>query len=265
MVHQPQSNKRTDPFVITERQILMAFPSIWAEVFPFLSPHFMTLFNEAYSMPIRTASGRRIPPLPVPDGLKHLDLVSEFGFHLARLAIPNGISVEAAYESPQIKADAAAAACELAILYEQPVGNAPLELNHEQFVVGYMFAQNYERLFQGANTTSIEFWPMVPGSGLLPACRCDVSVENTLYEVKTVNRRYHSKDIRQVFIYLALQSATGARRWTQAALFNPRLSTIAQFDVDVLVGQLSGGRPALEVFDELISRFIRDQELDRSF
>ena len=106
---------------------------------------------------------------------------------------------------------------------------------------------------------------MVRGNGLLSSCFADLSVGSTLFEVKTVARPFHSRDLRQLLVYLALQSATGERRWDNGGLFNPRLSVFCTFSIDWLVTRLSGGRPPKMVFTDFVQSLARDLVLDRRF
>jgi hypothetical protein len=116
----------------------------------------------------------------------------------------------------------------------------------------FALAQNYNRFFNvRAQGQSIEFGPEIPGAGFLSLCKGDMSIGNALFEVKTVDRNLSGKDIRQLIVYLALQAATGERRWLRAGFFNPRRAVYYEFGVDEIVERMSG-RSAVEVFQELV-------------
>jgi hypothetical protein len=83
--------------------------------------------------------------------------------------------------------------------------------------------------------------------------------------VKTVSRPFQSRDLRQLLVYLALQSATGESRWDYGGLLNPRLSLFCTFSVDWLVTRLSGGRPPKVVFTDFVQALARDFVHDRRF
>ena len=128
-------------------------------------------------------------------------------------------------------------------------------------------ARNYERFFeQRCGGENIEFGPVIPGAGFLAECRADISVGATLFEVKTVNRNLAGKDIRQLFIYLALQNATGQRRWKAAGFFNPRRAIYHEFLVVDLIERISGGRSSSEIFQDFIDFVsVRDIQFDTVF
>ena len=70
---------------------------------------------------------------------------------------------------------------------------------------------------------------------MLSSCFADLAVGSTLFEVKTVSRTFESRDLRQLLVYLALQSATGEPRWDYGGLLKPRFSCVCTFSVDWLV------------------------------
>jgi len=151
--------------------------------------------------------------------------------------------------------------------YEKGDLSLTLPLLHEERDEGLLLAYNYSRFFdQRCKDLSIEFSPTIPGAGFLSECSGDISIESSLFEVKTVNRNLAGKDIRQLVIYLALQNATGERRWEKAGFFNPRRSNYHEFYVDEIIEQMAGGRSSSEIFQELID-FItrRDIQFDTNF
>jgi hypothetical protein len=94
----------------------------------------------------------------------------------------------------------------------------------------------------------------------------DLSIGKTLFEVKTVERNIASKDLRQLLVYLALQSATGEKRWSQGGFFNPRRGLVYEFSIDKIIPLISGGRLASEVFQDMVQFFgTRDIQIDSAF
>lgn len=81
----------------------------------------------------------------------------------------------------------------------------------------------------------------------------------------TVNRNFGSVDIRQLFVYLALQAISSKPRWSSAGLFNPRRATWCRFDVEPFVALISGGRTMDNVCEMFLRKFARDVELDSVF
>jgi hypothetical protein len=126
--------------------------------------------------------------------------------------------------------------------------------------------RRYDAFFREFGGERIEYGPYIRGSGFANSCNGDLAVGNTLFEVKTVNRNIAGKDVRQLLVYLALESAVETRRWTNAGFFNPRRSCFYAFSIDSFVERIAGGREVSDVFDDLIEFFSsRDIQLDARF
>jgi hypothetical protein len=112
----------------------------------------------------------------------------------------------------------------------------------------------------------VTFAPLVAGAGIVDSCEADVSAGECLWEVKAVRRNIAGKDIRQLLVYLALNSASGQSNWTHAGIFNPRMCRYYKFKVEHFVGLLSGGKSACDVFHEMIAYFsTREIQIDTKF
>jgi hypothetical protein len=111
----------------------------------------------------------------------------------------------------------------------------------------------------GLNAT-LDFCPRFPGAGILASAEGDIGVGDCLVEVKTVKRNTSANDLRQVITYLALDAAAGRNRWKSFAFFNPRRGTLHIAEIEPFVLRVSGGRPASEVFSDLI-QFVESHSL----
>ncbi|MGD0469973.1 MAG: hypothetical protein ABSA54_16460 [Terriglobales bacterium] len=249
---------------MNERDIANGFSAVWSEFFPMLSPTFIVAFNEAFVRPI-LGSGGIVQPVSSKVKTARPDVLAEFGFRLASTAIQAGVPVRAAARDKLMldAADSAAAKRIREFRPELPLDE--LRLNEPEQQEGVRLAAVYEEFLGLWPTEAATFSPMVRGNGLLSSCFADLSVGSTLFEVKTVARPFHSRDLRQLLVYLALQSATGERRWDNGGLFNPRLSVFCTFSIDWLVTRLSGGRPPKMVFTDFVQSLARDLVLDRRF
>ena len=166
----------------------------------------------------------------------------------------------------QLLLDAESDALALIREYQGVEGRAPQALNSSEKSESLLLANNYDLLFERYSGKAIVFSPRIQGAGFVDACTGDLSVGESLFEVKTVTRNIAGKDIRQLLVYLALQAATGSRRWTGAGFFNPRRASVYEFSVDEALPLMSGGRLATEVFEEMVQYFCsRDIELDLAF
>jgi uncharacterized protein YlxP (DUF503 family) len=236
--------------MITEKIIAKEFNGLWEETLPLLTPSFVRLFNEANSESLTDLPSSKFKSIPISPAIEKHDLVAEFSFQLAKLSKDNSISISA------IKSDS--------VIYEEAFYNSikflkkysnlklSESLNEVEIAESYSLADQYVHFFSYIKANVVEFSPRIAGSGFLGVCEADLSVDDTLYEIKTVSRNFAGRDIKQLIIYLALQHSTGTRRWLYAGFFNPRKSLHYKFSVDHLIYRTSGGRSTSEVFKDII-------------
>jgi hypothetical protein len=247
--------------MISERQLAKGFRELWDEVLPMLTPHFIRVFNEAYRRDIgddasAVPSGRDTDPT----------VVAEFGFHVARLVHERGESFDNVAHNDALLFDAERIALSLIASYEKQKCIPPSAIPQEARSEGLLLVRNYRVFLAKHQPDDIEFSPSIQGSGFIDSCNADISVGKTLLEVKTVERNIASKDFRQLLVYLALQYATGDRRWSCAGFLNPRRGLVYEFSVDKIVPIISGGRLVSDVFQEMVQFFgTRNNQVDSTF
>jgi hypothetical protein len=250
---------------MNERDVAKGFASHWGEFFPMLSANFINAFNEAYPQPIFGTKGI-VRSIPFRGDPHHADLVAEFSFALAAAAHTAGIPVKVLTSDDEAKERALVAAIEN-IRAHRGGGALPLlELNRSEQLESIKIARVYESFLALWPTSEVvEFSPQLAGFGVLGSCQADLSVGQTLYEVKTVSRNFHSRDLRQLIVYLALGAASGVERWKYGGLLNPREGVFCRFSVDWLIARLSGGQPPRLVLEDFLQALSRDVVLDRRF
>jgi hypothetical protein len=247
--------------MISERQLANGFQELWGEVLPTLTPHFVHLFNEAYRQQLASVDSS-IPSQPETDA----SMVAEFAFHVARLAHDRGVPYCDVEGNVELLSTAETVALGLIKHYEKQTAEPRAALSAAERSEGLLLVRNYDDFLSRSPAQAIEFRPPLQGSGFVDACSADLSIGNTLFEVKTVERNIAGKDIRQILVYLALQAATGSRRWARGGFFNPRRGLVYEFSVDKLISLMSGGRLAVEVFQDMLRFFgTRDIQLDSAF
>ncbi len=250
--------------MISERQLARGFQQLWREVLPLLTPHFVHLFNEAYCKPLLQTDGTPAPIVRSGDETNP-SLVAEFAFHLVRLAHERSIPLSNVSNDKQLLSDSERVALRLIQKYENRI-EAPSPVSSVELSESLLLVENYSIFLADRSKLPIEFSPNIPGAGFVDQCRGDLSISTTLFEIKTMNRKIASKDIRQLLVYLALQAATGTRRWSEAGFFNPRRGLVYQFSVDRMIPLMSGGLLTSEVFDAMVEYFgTRDLQLDSAF
>lgn len=247
--------------MISERTFAGGFSTFWAELLPLLTPKFVQLVNEGYEQRLLDDCGRDIEPISLQPNPVLASFLGEFAFFLAGEAAASGKAVVDVFETDALRGNARQLAMDRIARFEA-VGATELDEISQSRSLGlaaFNLARNYEYFFrQRQGTGVIEFSPNVKGAGFLPTCCGDISWGTALFEVKTVNRNLSSKDIRQLVVYLALQANTGERRWTVGGFLNPRRAVYYEFGVDDLIWRMSGSRPAIDVFHDVI-RFVDDR------
>ena len=99
----------------------------------------------------------------------------------------------------------------------------------------------------------------------IPDLIADLSISDTLFELKTVNRNFKSSDLKQLFIYIALRQVSEKENWRYAGLYNPRKGTYCKFNIKSLIFNLTGGKTPNEAFENLLNGLNRDVEIDSRF
>jgi hypothetical protein len=126
-------------------------------------------------------------------------------------------------------------------------------------------AENICEFIFKTNGKFMEFRPQLKGYGLIPDLEADLVIDDTLYEIKTVTRNFKSIDLRQLFIYLALNHVSKGNNWKYGGLYNPRKGRSSKFNINHLVYNLSGGNPPSEAFETLLNGIVRDIQIDTRF
>lgn len=118
------------------------------------------------------------------------------------------------------------------------------------------------RIFSfGRPTDSLLLEPAFPGCGIIDACKGDLIISNTLFEVKAGDRLFRSIDIRQLIMYGSLNYVSRRFQISHFGLFNPRVGVSATIPADELCFEISG-KSSTELFSE-IANVISSGEVSR--
>jgi hypothetical protein len=102
---------------------------------------------------------------------------------------------------------------------------------------------------------------MFSGCGFVDASEGDVIFGETIYEIKTVDRRFRGSDIRQAITYAALNFSGGQFDIRHIGLFNPRWGQFCDIGLDYVCAEISG-RPAQELL-AIVIQAISSGEISR--
>lgn len=240
--------------MITERDIAAKFSAIWGQVFPMLTPNFMREFNNSW---VKEFGKPKLVKL-----VGHHDVIAEFAFYLSKLSFDNKVVItkENRYLINQAFVQALTSIKATARDYE-----IPNHLNSKEIDEGIELASNISQFILSFKPKKIQFAPELKGYGIIGKCYADVRIDESLFEIKTVTRTFRSKDLKQLILYLALQSASGKTIYKRAGLYNPRRQIFATFEIEPFICSLSGYDSARSAFRELLELFVRDVQIEQPF
>jgi hypothetical protein len=242
--------------MINERDIATRFSSTWAQVFPLLTPNFMSKFNQSKLDSVLQNTQVK--------SKGHPDVVSEMAFNISRLAHERDSAITDVSNNPILILEAFRTSV-ASIQKSARSSYLPEELNQEDIDESALLAENIRNFSLIWESGEVVYAPELPGYGLISGCTGDLSIGNTLFEIKTVRRNFRSKDLKQLLLYLALKAVSSSDCWTYAGLYNPRTCQYCKFEVNNIVSNLSPYSSPREAFRDLLDQFVRDVQIDKPF
>ena len=243
--------------MISERDVSEKFSVIWKQNFPLLNSNFIRVFNNTQ---IEIINNNHIDSI---DGVRY-DLISEAGFNLAEMAVIYKIDI-VDFLSLNENVSLLISRTAKSIWKSGNYVSKDLEVSDIEKDQMIKIAYNIIEFINKNNGKVIFFRPKLKGYGFIPDLEGDLLIDDTLYELKTVNRNFKSSDLKQLFIYLALKQVSDKKCWKYGGLYNPRKGVYCKFNVKNLVYNLSGGITTNEVFENLLNGLVRDVEVDSKF
>ena len=243
--------------MISERSIATKFTAIWKQNFPLLTPNYIRVFNETRL--------HQINPSPV--GTKNevrYDIVSEIAFNLSKITIEQGISGDLIM-ADQAKFQKLIENTAKTIWTTENYTREDLKLTDDEISDIKSISNNILEFLKNEGGSNVQFRPKIKGYGFIPDLEADLSIDDTLYEFKTVKRNFKSSDLKQLFIYLALRQMSENKNWNYAGLYNPRKGVYCKFNIKKLIYNLSGGKSPIETFENFLNGLVRDFEIDSKF
>jgi len=243
--------------MISERDLAEKFTDIWKQHFPLLTASYMKLFNEAkpktINQEIITNHSEEI----------RYDLVSQLAFNIVEKVSSRKIEYTDAWKEKKLKPIIEQTASEIwrngNLTYEDINLLEPEKIDCQKIC---------NNIFEFLNKTTIKsssFKPKFSGYGIISDLIGDLEIDDTLYEIKTVQRNFRSSDLKQLIIYLALSHVKGNKTWKYAGLYNPRKGIYCKFKVEKLIYDISAGKSTSESFKSLLDSFTREVNIDSRF
>lgn len=249
--------------MISERVFAQGFHFFWKELLPFLTPHYITLFNEAYSTVLQDTDGNPLLELEIPEAVDRPDVAAELAFRLAKISCDHNVAPE---DNSNIRPLIPKAIQEVQISFRTfaPAGSI-VEPTAVEIDEALLLCSRYGALYR-EKIGNLVYCPRVQGVGFIDSCEADLGIDDTLVEVKTTTRRVSGRDLRQVLVYLALRSAQGDHHWSAFGVFNPRRGILSSMSVQAFVAHVSGGKTVHDVYNEILSfSASRDLLIEKEF
>ena len=220
--------------MINERVISEKFNSIWKVNFPLLNSNFMRVFNE------RQVHKFEQLEVSTPNDVRY-DLVAECAFNIVAKAY-NNCSIDDVISDSQ-KLNEIVKYTAQSIWLSGNYDKADFILNIGELDQIIQLSNNFLVFIDSHNPTAVNFKPSLKGFGFIPDLEGDLSIDNILYEVKTVKRKFKTSDLKQLSIYLALRQVDdNDKSWEYAGLYNPRTGAYSKFKVSSFVSSITGGK-----------------------
>ena len=243
--------------MISERTIAEKFTSIWKLSFPFLNSNFMRVFNESQVYKFEQLE------VDMPNDVRY-DLVAESAFNIVAKAY-NNCSVDDIVSDSEMLNSIVKQTAESIWLFAK-YNKDELILNESEIEQVIQLSNNFLSFIASHNATTVNFKPSLKGFGFIPDLEGDVSIDDILYEVKTVKRNFKTSDLKQLSIYLALRQVDDNHKsWEYAGLYNPRTGAYSKFKVSSFISSVTGGKTPNEAFSDFLDTLIRDIQVDSKF
>jgi len=242
--------------MISERDISEKFSAIWKQHFPLLTSNFIRVFNDTQITAINTKQVIAIEEV-------RYDLVSEAAFNLSEFAFLNDITPLKAFTEKEQRKIIEETARSIWKSGNYSTNDLNITEIEKQEIVS--IADNTLEFIEKMGGQDIIFKPKLKGYSFIPDLYADISIGDSLFEIKTVNRNFKSSDLKQLFIYIALRQVSEKENWKFAGLYNPRKGVYCKLNIKSLVYNLTGGKTPNEAFENLLNGLNRDIEIDSRF
>ncbi|OPB98005.1 hypothetical protein [Elizabethkingia occulta] len=243
--------------MISERDIAEKFSPIWKQSFPFLTPNFIRMVNgtkltEVNKMPIPSLQKARY------------DIVSEIAFTLSERSITSNQVLKTILLDSKavlnITNEVASKIWKNGNYKDEDLILTKVEIDEIEKI-----SNNTLEFINKQNPRKIIFRPMLKGYGFIPNLEADLLIDNTIVEIKTVNRNFKNSDLKQLLIYFALKQMSDKTNWEFGQLYNPRSGLTFKFELKELITKISGGKSQNEAFESFLNGLVREVQIDSNF
>lgn len=235
--------------MISEARFAQGFASFWREALP-MGEEVVKFLNhqfEVFDEPMESD----VEP-------RRRELTNEAGFRIFAGMVEDG-KVAAGEPPAELIESACREATEFIRRFRRPEP-APLSPpTDEEQAEAVELASRLATFFRSLPPREpLQVWPEFAGCGIVKTCRGDLFAGRTLYEVKAGERSFRQVDLRQVFVYGALNYAEARHPLENVGFVNPRLGRFFEAELEQLVRNTTG-RAAVELFADIVEFLASDR------
>lgn len=235
--------------MITELAFIRSYNTFWRSLFPG-AENYIRLINS--SIELRFASH-----LGISDIAKRRALINGIGFSLFEMKINKSITFKT-IENFKI-ADKLLEKISLNekktlsdIMTEDVLAD---NINNEELEIIKSIAKRL--IFEYSAKEALKIRPKLKGCGILFETNGDIIYDETLTEIKAGDRNFSVQDIRQLYVYLALNYESKEFDLQQIELCNPRTGMLWRENIEI-VSENIGGCCSTEIYNEIINFLSND-------
>lgn len=227
--------------MISEKKFANDYNSFWNALTPTMSQFVLRMNKNAISFK---------KPIKVITSQENRGFLNETAFNVSaqrNLALINGLDFKVDEDTFQTsKQQAWSKVSQGSIDAEPSLGPLSILEVKELYESLETFLEKYRK-----SRSEICFKPVFKGCGFLDPCEGDFTIDNILFEVKAGNRNFRGQDLRQLLIYMALNTYTNGFLYSSLGLVNPRLGKFVVYDVDE-ISYLLSGKTGLDLVNEIV-------------
>jgi hypothetical protein len=231
--------------VISEREFAQSHNEFWHQLLP---------MAETYIRARNRQLGRFTKPIKSNTPANVRGLVNEIGFRLFATSVATGIAVLRLPQAAVVRCVDEALVYVLGAQHRADVHH--LDLTSREVIEAQTVGERIALFFEKVKQPSISTFPLFRGCGRVDECIGDALAGDVLFEIKAGERNFRTIDLRQLFVYCALNFAAKSYSIERICLVNPRMGVFLEESLDDLCDQLAG-RPMPDILAEIV-QFVSD-------
>lgn len=179
-------------------------------------------------------------------------LLSQVGFEIFGEAVRNKADIDSALVEDRFKEIEEKCRVQLLELEDEDITHLLKKLDEYEINESVELAKRLDKYFSThENLQEIIINPRFKGCGFIDFCYGDIVANNTLYEIKMVDRNFRSIDCRQLLTYCALNYMSNDYTIKNIGIYNPRRGKYFKISLDRFTLMISG-KPSSVLLGEII-------------